>query len=282
MALRKRLGFSSSRPLNIPPPVSQPILLEKNLLQQPVPSVQNRLGNRPFGGHFDSGESDEEEIANDFIIQTSLPKLARDLTEPFIFVYAKASAVEGGKKKVQPLQLTIDEFFSGSLSLAERLSRCQDHASPPFEPLNYLSYFSVKRQQYSHRTALEFDQDFRNFASMNTVRWMTASRALRELTYIFIQVPYYGTTVPSVCRTRDRISLQPVSTKPSAHFAALIGTTESAISPQEAVAMPTFAAAASIHGIDGVRAGRVPSPAMEHPITPAEAREDTAKTPEKK
>lgn len=96
-----------------------------------------------------------------------MPRAARELPRHRTFVYVRAHAVDDGKGKVQPLQLTFEELVCGSLNLARRLALSRDAVETTVEYLDYLEFLATKRQDYLSKAVLEFDNDFRNFALHN-------------------------------------------------------------------------------------------------------------------
>lgn len=123
--------------------------------------VQQRLGPFPIQHRHDYGESDDES-PECFIILTIFTKAARELPQPYIFMYARAFLAEGGKGKVRPFHFTI-EFFAGGLSFPRRLAVSFKILSVIAENLDYLS-FLAKRRDYPSQAVLECDLDFRRRA----------------------------------------------------------------------------------------------------------------------
>lgn len=107
------------------------------------------------------GESDDKLSPEGFLVESSLPKIARELPLPHLFVYSKSFSNDGGKGKPTPLSLTIDEVFAGSLDLARRSAASPEHSYVLAEYSDYLVFLAVKRWDYLAKSVLGFDADFR-------------------------------------------------------------------------------------------------------------------------
>lgn len=89
---------------------------------------------------------------------SKLPYEARELPRPHAFIFTKVRLCPNGKinKKIDALDISIDEFWTGSLTLLKRLvhSPNSKHQETAKEYSEYLEYLGNKRKDYYARVIL--------------------------------------------------------------------------------------------------------------------------------
>lgn len=113
----------------------------------------------------ENDEFDDESDNEIFHVFNALLVIARELSWPHTFTCAKAHARDGGESKIQPLQLTSDDFLSGSFTWRLGLL-----STPPFstliEYLEYLQYLSNAKQSYTAKAVLNLIMIFESTLKM--------------------------------------------------------------------------------------------------------------------
>ena len=96
--------------------------------------------------------------------QLELPSGACDLPRPHTLVQPRDS-----QKKVEPHDISISEFAAESMRLISRLAKSKSQVASLIEYSEYVEFLINRSVDYSTKSVLAFDNDFRNRAAFEKI-----------------------------------------------------------------------------------------------------------------